>query len=114
MPRHSGTNPPHRRAAHEPPLIWNDLSNCDAAALSFDSWFDSPRHLRDGGGGSGRAKLDDQINLIFADRAEPAVMVVIRRELPRTTGASQAPGLSHRGGRGFSFIARPGQLPSPC
>ncbi len=38
------------------------------------------------------------INLIFADRArvEPAVMVMIRRELPRTTVAGPAMGLSHR------------------
>jgi hypothetical protein len=27
------------------------------------------------------------ITLIFVDRDEPAIMVVIRRELPRTTGA---------------------------
>src|SRR2546427_13048258 len=37
------------------------------------------------------------IALIFADRAlKPAVMVVIRRELPRTSVASPASGLSHR------------------
>src|SRR5436309_4071342 len=37
------------------------------------------------------------ITLIFADRAaRPAVMVVIRRELPRTRVASPAMGLSHR------------------
>src|SRR5437879_12591438 len=37
------------------------------------------------------------ITLIFADRAlKPAVMVVIRRELPRTSVASPASGLSHR------------------
>src|SRR5881409_1859498 len=37
------------------------------------------------------------ITLIFADRARrPAVMVVIRRELPRTSIASPAMGLSHR------------------
>ena len=37
------------------------------------------------------------ITLIFADRARwPAVMVVIRRELPRTRVASPASGLSHR------------------
>ncbi len=37
------------------------------------------------------------ITLIFADRAlTPAVMVVIRRELPRTSVARSAMGLSHR------------------
>src|SRR5438046_10494486 len=36
------------------------------------------------------------ITLIFADRAELAVMVVIRRELPRTRVAGPARGLSHR------------------
>jgi hypothetical protein len=30
------------------------------------------------------------ITLIFADRDKPAVMVVIRRELPRTSGVSLA------------------------
>jgi hypothetical protein len=30
------------------------------------------------------------ITLIFADRDKPAVMVVIRRELPRTRGVSSA------------------------
>src|SRR5438445_7028263 len=36
------------------------------------------------------------ITLIFADRAELAVMVVIRRELPRTSVAGPATGLSRR------------------
>src|SRR6266852_9649397 len=36
------------------------------------------------------------ITLIFADRAELAVMVVIRRELPRTSVAGPARGLSRR------------------
>src|SRR5207237_1669924 len=36
------------------------------------------------------------ITLIFADRAELAVMVVIRRELPRTRVAGPARGLSRR------------------
>src|SRR5437667_11030156 len=36
------------------------------------------------------------ITLIFADRAELAVMVVIRRELPRTRIAGPARGLSRR------------------
>src|SRR5207247_11071257 len=36
------------------------------------------------------------ITLIFADRAGLAVMVVIRRELPRTSVAGPATGLSRR------------------
>jgi len=37
------------------------------------------------------ARLDRRlISLIFADRDKPAVMVVIRRELPRTKGAGLA------------------------
>ena len=42
---------------------------------------------------------------------KPAVMVVIRRELPRTSVAGPAEGLSHRSLRGFSFPRAPG-LPS--
>jgi hypothetical protein len=37
------------------------------------------------------------ITLIFADRDKPAVMVVIRRELPRTRGVRPAFGAWHIG-----------------
>src|SRR3989449_6264062 len=44
------------------------------------------------------------ITLIFADRAlQPASMVVIRRELPRTSVARSARGLSHRSAEGPPF-----------
>ena len=37
------------------------------------------------------------ITLIFADRDKPAVIIVIRRELPRTRGVSWALGPCHIG-----------------
>jgi hypothetical protein len=43
------------------------------------------------------------ITLIFEDRARARLIVVIRRELPRTNVANLGKGPSHRVGRGFSF-----------
>src|SRR5947207_14058755 len=64
---------PVKRACHLPLLV----------SLERSGWRSRGPHRR-------------LITLIFADRAELAVMVVVRRELPRTRVAGPARGLSHR------------------
>src|SRR5947207_1015142 len=64
---------PVKRACHLPLLV----------SLERSGWRSRGPHRR-------------LITLIFADRAELAVMVVVRRELPRTRVAGPARGLSRR------------------
>ena len=45
----------------------------------------------------GAVRMRRLITLIFVDRDEPAIMVVIRRELPRTTGAGSVHELARIG-----------------
>src|SRR5438552_7980528 len=51
------------------------------------------------------------ITLLFADRAELAVMVVSRRELPRTSAAGPAKGLSRRSAEDPPSRVRPDRRP---
>ena len=74
------------------PLIWNDLSSpTSSASLRLVAAMGEAEQA------TVEALRRRLITLIFADRASgPAVMVVIRRELPRTRVAGPARGLSHR------------------
>ena len=61
-------------------LIWNDLSS--KLSWLLGGWMQEAQTV------SGReVGMRRLITLIFVDRDKPAIMVVIRRELPRTTGA---------------------------
>src|SRR6266704_6752451 len=71
----------------ERPVNYQLPTSCDVGSLAV---FEQTRRRS-------RRLYRRLITLIFADRARwPAVMVVIRRELPRTSIASPAMGLSHR------------------
>jgi hypothetical protein len=87
-------------------LIWNDLSSCSLRACVTVRVPDA------GGAAVEAAPATVDHSDIRGSSLGLAVMVVIRRELPRTSVAGPANGRPHRSQRGLSFPWPPRPLPA--